>query len=77
MDLYFRRAEHMAWLMSKCPATKTGDVYESLNRLTPEEYFEVTEWAFNYATRSTPAFSDAWIDKLIVEAQLTNHDLGL
>jgi hypothetical protein len=76
-EIYFERAKHMAWVMSKCPPTKVGDLFESLEGLTPHQYFDIMEWAFNQTTATNPAFSDVWIDRIIVEAQIETHNLSL
>ena len=75
MNDYFKHAEHMAWLLTKCPHTLQGKFFDAVKDLQVDQYFALTTWATNQTTRTRPAHTVEWYEMLIDES--TNYVLGI
>lgn len=61
-------AEHLAWLLSKCPHNLQGKLFDSLKDLQADQYFALTTWATNQTTRTNPAHTARWYEMIINES---------
>ena len=75
MNEFMKHAEHMAWLLSKCPNNLQGKLFESLRTLQVDQYFALTTWAVNQTTRNKPAHTAEWYEMIIDES--TYYTLGV
>ncbi len=75
MNKDYQHAEHLAWLLTKCPHTLQGKFFDAVKDLQVDQYFALTAWAVNQTTRSKPAHTDDWYEMIIDES--TNYVLGI